>query len=109
MTVSGGHGGTSRSNVSGEVLRNDGILMGLPNPTPSPLADWLAAKLERKEQTPKPVTYFDGTIVAHGTLTGYHYHRKRKQTPCDDCRDAWAAYCRQWRKRKPGYYSGRST
>jgi len=35
-----------------------------------------------------------------GTLTGYRNHHARNETPCEPCRNANAAYLRDWRQRE---------
>jgi 5-methylcytosine-specific restriction endonuclease McrA len=37
----------------------------------------------------------------HGTIKGYRQHYKRKQSPCQLCKDARAAHMRQYRKDNP--------
>ncbi len=31
--------------------------------------------------------------IAHGTWHGYKQERYRKHETCDECREAWRAYC----------------
>lgn len=38
--------------------------------------------------------------VVHGTTAGYQYHRRKGQTPCDDCRAAQSTYNREKRRKK---------
>jgi 5-methylcytosine-specific restriction endonuclease McrA len=37
----------------------------------------------------------------HGNMKGYRQHYKRKQSPCQPCKDARAAHMRQYRKDNP--------
>ena len=37
----------------------------------------------------------------HGTIKGYRQHYKRKQSPCQPCKDARAAHMREYRKDNP--------
>jgi WhiB family redox-sensing transcriptional regulator len=41
-------------------------------------------------------------IAECGTPTGHRRHIDRKETPCDDCRQAWNAYKRDLRARTMG-------
>ena len=44
--------------------------------------------------------------VVHGTTGGYQYHRRKGQTPCDDCRAAQTAYNREARQRRKARETG---
>lgn len=39
-------------------------------------------------------------ISEHGTAARYRLHIKRKEEPCNPCREAWAEYHRDYRIRK---------
>lgn len=60
-------------------------------------------------RAPSPKDLPSTTKAECGTASGYQTHRRLDVPFCDECREAWAAYCRRWRKRNPGYYSRRST
>lgn len=42
-----------------------------------------------------PKTY---TEIEHGTVRGYHAHRRRGEEACDECKKAWSLYTTGWRK-----------
>lgn len=82
------------------------------------LADWLAKRFEAvtglppttaPTVSPDTKTVSLDTKAQCGTISGYQMHRKLGVPICEDCQKGWAAYCRRWRKRNPGYYSRRST
>lgn len=37
----------------------------------------------------------------HGTITAYQRHLKRRDDPCRECRDAWAAYQADYKAKHP--------
>lgn len=36
----------------------------------------------------------------HGSVAAYFVHRRSRETPCDECREAWNAYQRQARSKE---------
>lgn len=45
------------------------------------------------------LTGADPDPIRHGTYAGYQQHNRLSIPPCDDCRDALAAYQRDYRSR----------
>lgn len=37
-------------------------------------------------------------MITHGTYSGYQLHNRKGERPCDPCREARNAYCRERRK-----------
>jgi hypothetical protein len=42
-------------------------------------------------------------MAACGTTNGYHAHKRRGEKPCAPCREAWNAYCRDYRAGNENY------
>ena len=39
------------------------------------------------------------SAIDHGTYRGWNAHRRRGETPCQECKSAQARYNRDWRAR----------
>jgi hypothetical protein len=47
----------------------------------------------------KPVAVHAKRPMRHGTSAGYEQHRRRRETPCDACKEAHTQAARGWRNR----------
>jgi WhiB family redox-sensing transcriptional regulator len=55
---------------------------------------------ERREAATTPFVPLRPSTAVCGTTGGYRRHRRLGEDPCQRCRDAHAAYGRQWKRRE---------